>query len=367
MQVPFSTFKYMHQEIHDSVTAKFEEVYAKGWFIQGDELASFERQFSAYCGTSECIGCGNGLDALYLILRAYGIGRGDEVIIPAHTFIATALAVSYSGAKPVFADYNEETYLINPDDIEKRITPNTKAIVAVHLYGQVADMTKLSVIAKKHGLYLIEDAAQSHGATFLKQKAGSLGDAAGFSFYPGKNLGALGDGGAVVTNDQALANNIRALGNYGSKKKYVHEFKGVNSRLDEIQAAFLSIKLHELDRWNSDRKRIALRYMNEIKNDKIALPVTDSRCEHVWHLFVIRTQNRNKLQDHLSNKEIGTVIHYPTCISDQKAYADYNRDEIDPMVLKKARQTADSVLSLPIYYGMKDEDIDRVVEQVNQY
>ena len=256
MKIPFVSLQKMHQEISLEMKNKFSEIYDKNMFIQGQETALFEEEFAAYCGAKFCVGCGNGLDALYLILRAMEIGQGDEVIVPANTYIATGLAVSQTGATPVFVDVDFHTCNMNPDLLEEKITENTKAIIAVHLYGRAADMDSIHAVAKKHNLRVVEDAAQAHGALYKGRKIGTLSDAAGFSFYPGKNLGALGDAGAVVTNDEELALKIRMLGNYGSRKKYVHEFKGVNSRLDEVQAGLLRIKLKHLDQWNEDRKNI---------------------------------------------------------------------------------------------------------------
>lgn len=288
MGVPFVSFETMHEEISEEITTKFKEVYKKNWFIQGSEVEKFEEEFAEYCGTKYCIGCGNGLDALLLILKAYGIGKGDEVIIPSNTFIATALAVSYAGAKPVFVEPVIDEYLLDVSKVEVRITPNTKAIIAVQLYGQACDMKALRAIADKHNLKLIEDAAQAHGSRQDGKRVGSFGDAAGFSFYPGKNLGALGDGGAVVTDDAVLAEKIRALGNYGSDYKYHHIYQGNNSRLDEVQAAFLRIKLKELDRWNEERRRIAKCYMEGITNPDVILPKVVEGNEHVYHIFADR-------------------------------------------------------------------------------
>ena len=291
MKIPFVSFEKMHSEMKEELKEAFENVINSNWFIKGIQLSEFEKEFAEYCDSKFCVGCGNGLDALMLILRAYDIGDGDEVIVPANTFIATALAVSYVGAKPILVD-NNELYNIDYTKIEEKITNKTKAIIAVHLYGMPADMDEINNIANKHNLIVIEDAAQGHGALYKGKKVGSLGDAAAFSFYPGKNLGALGDGGAVVTNNEEVAKKINTLGSYGSNKKYHHELKGVNSRLDEIQASFLRKKLVKLDKWNKDRERIALYYLNNIKNDKIILPKVEEDMKSSWHLFVIRVDER---------------------------------------------------------------------------
>ncbi|MBO6113502.1 MAG: DegT/DnrJ/EryC1/StrS family aminotransferase, partial [Lachnospiraceae bacterium] len=285
MKIPFVSFEVMHKEIEYKMLDAFKRVYDSNWFIQGKECEEFEKEFAAYCGADYCVGCGNGLDALYLILRAYGIGEGDEVIVPSNTYIATALAVSYTGAKPVFLEPFIETFNINPTLIEDAITDKTKAIMAVHLYGQPARMDEIKKVADKYNLKLIEDSAQAHGATYKGVKTGNLGDAAGFSFYPGKNLGALGDGGAIVTSDRELADMCRALGNYGSDYKYHHIYKGNNSRLDEVQAAMLRVKLHELDKWNKRRNEIAKMYIDGIDNEKVITPVTEPDMTHVYHIF----------------------------------------------------------------------------------
>lgn len=364
MNIPFVSFEPMHKEIENEILNKFNDVYKKSWFIFGDELTQFEKEFAEYCGVKYCIGCGNGLDALHLILKGYDIKEGDEVIIPSDTFIATALAVSYCGAKPVFVEPNINTYEINPDLIEATITEKTKAIIVVQLYGQTSDMDKINAIAKKHNLKVIEDAAQAHGAKYKGNKAGSLADAAGFSFYPGKNLGALGDGGAVVTNDKKLAEKIRALSNYGSIEKYNHIYKGFNSRLDEVQASFLRIKLKYLDKWNENRQYIAEKYIRGIKNQSIILPKILDYTESNWYVFVIRTNKRNELQTYLQSQGIGTVIHYPIAMHLQKCYEDLGYKKGD---FPLAEKIADEVLSLPMWYGIKDEEINYVIERINNW
>lgn len=364
MNIPFVSFETMHNELKDEMISAFQKVLDKNMFIKGEELEQFEKEFAEYCGTKYCVGCGNGLDALYLILRAYDIGHGDEVIIPSNTFIATALAVSYTGAVPVLVEPDENSYLINPKLIEEKITDKTKAIIAVHLYGAIADMDEINEIACKHGLKVIEDSAQAHGALYKGKRAGNLGDAAGFSFYPGKNLGALGDGGAVVTNDGDLADKIRTLGNYGSKIKYHHILQGNNSRLDEVQASFLRIKLRELDRWNLCRNEIAKKYLEGIKNSKIVLPIISEEKEAVWHLFVVRTQSRDDFEQYLKEKGIGTTIHYPIPIHLQESYLNLGLQEGS---LTIAEEIASTVISLPMYYGMKEEEINYIIDMVNQY
>lgn len=364
MYIPFANFEPMHKEIEAELLDKFKEVYNNNWFIQGAEVREFEEEFAEFCGSKHCIGCGNGLDALYLILRGYGIGAGDEVIVPSNTYIATALAVSYTGAKPVFVEPDPVIYNIDPDLIENAVTEKTRAIIAVHLYGQSADMDKINEIARKHDLRIIEDSAQSHGALYKNKKVGSLGDAAGFSFYPGKNLGALGDAGAVVTNDKELADKIRAIANYGSDKKYHHIYKGINSRLDEIQAAFLRIKLKNLDRWNEGRRRIAQKYIDGINNPKIIKPIEAEYAKHVWHLFVIRSEKRDELQEYLKSRGIDTLIHYPIPMHLQRAYENLGLEKGSYPAAEKISQ---EVMSLPMYYGMQDGEIEYVIDNINSF
>ena len=364
MKIPFVSFAPMQKELKNDIMSKFEEMYDNAYYIQGKEYNDFEEKFSNYIGTKYAIGVGNGLDALMLILRAMNIGAGDEVIVPSNTFIATALAVTYVGATPVFVEPTLEEYNINSDLIEEKITSKTKAIIAVHLYGQCADMDRINEIAKKYNLKVIEDAAQAHGALYKGRKAGSLGDAAGFSMYPGKNLGALGDGGMVTTNDEELAYKVTALCCYGSDYKYHHIYKGVNSRLDEIQAGFLSIKLEYLDKWNADRNRIAKMYLEGINNPKIKLPVINKNNYHVWHIFAIRCDKRDELEKYLAEKGIGTNKHYPTPMHLQGAYADLN---IKKGSLPLAEEISNTELSLPMYYGMTDEEINYVINAINEF
>lgn len=363
MKVPFVSFEPMHSEIEKEIFEKFKRVYEKNIFIKGNELEKFEKDFAEYCGNKYCVGCATGLDALFLIMKAYGFGSGDEIIVPANTFIATALAVSYVGATPVLVEPDEDTYTIDPKLIEEKITERTKAIIAVHLYGRCADMDPILEIAQKYNLKVIEDAAQAHGAMYKGKKAGSLGDAAGFSFYPGKNLGALGDGGAVVTGDENLADKVRTLANYGSKIKYHHIYQGNNSRLDEMQAAFLNVKLHKLDQWNEYRKKIANRYIEGITNPIIKCPKACDRVyDNVWHLFVIRTSKRDALIEYLNKKEIGTTIHYPIPIHLQEAYKGLTEERY-PI----AEACANEIVSIPMYYGITEEEADYVIEMLNHF
>jgi len=364
MKIPFVSFGPMHKEIEEEILNKFKEVYEKNWFIQGEEVKKFEEEFAEHCEAKYCIGCGNGLDALYLILRGFDIGEGDEVIVPSNTYIATALAASYAGAKPVFVEPNLSTYNLNPELIEKAITSKTKAIMAVHLYGQPADMDEIIKIAKKHNLKVIEDSAQSHGALYKGIKAGNLGDAAGFSFYPGKNLGALGDAGAVVTNNKELADKIRAIANYGSDKKYHHIYKGTNSRLDEVQAAFLRIKLKNLDKWNADRRKIAQKYVAGINNPQIIKPIEADYAKHVWHIFAVRTEKRNEIEKYLDDNGIGTNIHYPKPMHMQEAYKNLS---IKEGAFPIAEKISNEEISLPVWYGMKDEEINYVINKINNW
>lgn len=364
MKIPFVSFKPMEKELDKELREAFERVYTNSWYIEGREDEHFEKAFAEFCNTSYCVGVGNGLDSLMLSLKALGIGQGDEVIVPSNTYIATALAVTYVGATPVFVEPILETYNIDPDRIEEKITDRTKAIMPVHLYGQPADMDPIMEIAKKHGLYVVEDCAQAHGARYKGKVIGSFGDAAGFSFYPGKNLGALGDGGAAVTNSKELAERIRALGNYGSDYKYHHIYQGNNSRLDELQAAFLSAKLPELNRMNARRREIAQQYMDGITNPAITLPVIIDDVEPVWHIFAIRCAGRDRLAQYLADKGIGTNKHYPIPMHLQKCYEDLGIPEGSLPIAEEISRTQ---LSIPMYYGMTDEEVQYVIDAINEY
>lgn len=362
MNIPFLDLKAPHTELHAELREAFERVIDSGWYILGNEVKQFEQEFAEYCEAKYCVGVGNGLEALHLILRACGIGEGDEVIVPSNTYIATWLAASYAGATPIPVEPDERAYNINPTLIEAAISPRTKAIIAVHLYGQPADMDAINAIAKKHNLKVIEDAAQAHGARYKGKRVGSLGDAAGFSFYPGKNLGAIGDGGAVTTNDAELANKVRILCNYGSSVKYQNEVKGFNSRLDELQAAFLRAKLNKLDEWNARRKRIAAEYLQQIDGTKICLPFVPEWAHPVWHLFVIRSQQRAALQAHLTAQGIGTMIHYPIPPHLQPAYSELG---IKQGSLPIAETMHREVLSLPIGPHMTNDQVVRTIKSIN--
>ncbi|WP_026529291.1 DegT/DnrJ/EryC1/StrS family aminotransferase [Butyrivibrio sp. VCD2006] len=364
MDIPFVSFRPMERELDKDLREAFNRVYERSWYIDGVEDKCFEDSFAKYCDSKYCIGTGNGLDALMLPLKAFGVGEGDEVIVPSNTFIATALAVTYAGAKPVLVEPDKDTYCINPLLIENAITNKTRAIMPVHLYGQPCDMDPIMDMAKKHHLYIIEDCAQSHGARYKGKIIGSFGDAAGFSFYPGKNLGALGDAGATVTSDKAIADKIRALRNYGSDYKYHHIFKGNNSRLDELQAAFLSVKLEHLNRMNAERCRIAGRYLNEIDNPLITLPVVPDYADPVWHIFAIRCARRDQLEKHLANLGIGTNKHYPIPIHMQECYRDLGYNEGSFPIAEEISKTE---LSLPMYYGMSDDEIGYVIEAINGF
>ena len=363
--IPFVDFSPMHNEIRVQLDHAYKTVLAKNLFIQGSECELFEKEFAEYCGVKYCVGVGTGLDAIYLILKALNIKEGDEVIVPSNTFIATALAVSYTGAVPVFVEPVIDTYNIDADRIEEKISDKTKAIIAVHLQGRAADMDKINDIARKYNLKVVEDCAQAHGAKYKGKKIGQFSDAAAFSFYPGKNLGALGDGGAVVTNNDDLAVKVRALGNYGSDYKYHHIYQGTNSRLDELQAAFLRVKLPYLDKWNEARRGIAKRYIESIKNPKIVLPLSNSdEYEHIYHVFVIRCDERDELEGYLKKKGIMTVKHYPVPMHLQGAYKSLGYKEGDLPIAEKISQT---VLSLPLYHGMTDEDIQYVIDAINEF
>lgn len=364
MDVPFVSFKPMERELNQELRDAFDRVLRRSWYIEGEEDGRFEKAFAEYCGTEYCVGVGNGLDALMLSLKALEIGPGDEVIVPSNTYIATALAVTYVGAKPVFVEPDIRTFNINPTKIEDAVSDRTKAIMPVHLYGQACEMDPILEIAQKHNLYVVEDCAQAHGATYKGKKVGTFGDIAGFSFYPGKNLGALGDAGAVVTDNFALAEKVRALGNYGSDYKYHHIYKGNNSRLDELQAAFLAVKLPHLERMNAERRRIAGRYLTEIHNPEIILPTVREDCLPVWHVFGVRCRERDKLEKYLNDRGIGTNKHYPIPMHLQGCYGDLGFKRGDFPIAEEISATE---LSLPMYYGMTEERIDYVISAVNAF
>lgn len=361
MTVPFLDLKGTYLDIREELDDAYRRVMDAGWFILGREVEAFEEEFAAYCGAKHCIGVGNGLDALHLILKGMGIGAGDEVIVPSNTFIATWLAVSYTGATPVPVEPDPLTYNIDPARIEAAVTPRTKAVMPVHLYGQPACMDAVNDVAKRHGLRVVEDAAQAHGARYRQRRTGALGDAAGFSFYPGKNLGAFGDGGAVTTDDGTLADRIRTLRNYGSKVKYQHEEKGYNSRLDELQAAFLRVKLAHLERWNALRSRQAAIYREELMATELVLPTVPDWAEPVWHLFVVLSQERDRLQERLREAGIGTMIHYPAPPHTQPAYRDLQ------LSLPIAQEQSRQLLSLPIGPHLSPEELRDCARTVRSF
>ena len=365
--IHFLNLRKLNQPFEVAFQKKMKQFLDGGWYILGNEVKQFETDFASYCGTKHCIGVGNGLDALVLIFKAYihlgKLEKGDEVIVPANTYIASILAVLQADLVPVLVEPRLETYNINPEEIEAKITSKTKAILPVHLYGQLCEMKAINEIAQKHNLLVIEDAAQAHGSQFSEnEKAGNLSHASAFSFYPGKNLGALGDGGAITTNDDGLAEVLFSMRNYGSKVKYENEIIGVNSRLDELQAAFLNIKLKQLDSENEFRRSMAKRYLSEIKNEKIIMPSWDLSQKHVFHLFVIRTSNRLELQNFLKENGIETMIHYPIPPHKQKALSNWNN-----LSFPITEKIHDEVLSIPLNSGLKASEIQHIITILNQY
>lgn len=360
--IKFLDLKKINNRYREEIDSRIKNILDKGWYLQGEENENFTKNFANFCGTKFALGVANGLDALNLIIKAYGFGNGDEIIVPANTYIATILAISENGCIPILVEPDIKTYNINPDSIEEKITTKTKAIMVVHLYGQAVQMEKIWKIAKKYNLKIIEDSAQAHGAIYQENRTGNLGDASGFSFYPGKNLGCMGDGGAVTTNDEELFNKIKAIANYGSDRKYHHIYKGVNSRLDEIQAAVLDIKLKHLDSDNNKRREISKYYRENIKNSKLILPETYDEKSHVWHIFAVRTQNRDEFQKYLTEKGIQTIIHYPTPPHKQGAYKEWNN-----LSFPITEEIHNTILSLPISPVMTDSEIEKVVEVVNEY
>lgn len=360
--IKFLDLHKINERYRAEIDSRIKEVLDSGWYLLGKQNELFEKHFSEYCDVKHCIGCANGLDALNLIIKGYGFQKGDEIIVPANTYIASILAISENGCTPVLVEPDIKTYNINPDLIEEKITPNTKAIMVVHLYGQTVQMEKIWQIAEKYNLKIIEDSAQAHGAYYKNKRVGSLGDASGFSFYPGKNLGCLGDGGCVTTNDDILAEQIRAIRNYGSNYKYHHIYKGINSRLDELQAAILDIKLKFLDEDNMRRREIATFYRENITNPEINLPQTYDENAHVWHIFAIRTSNREKLQKYLESNNIQTNIHYPTPPHRQECYKEWH-DLFFPITEKIHRE----VLSVPMSPVLTQHEKEKVVEILNEF
>ena len=364
MVVPFASFAPMQEELKDSFNEAFQRVISNSWYIDGDEGKAFEHAFAQYNAIPYCVGVGNGLDALSLALEVLNIGPGDEVIVPSNTYIATVLAVTRVGATPILVEPDISTFNINPLLIEPAITNNTKAIMPVHLYGQACDMDPILDIAKKYSLFIIEDCAQAHGATYKGQKVGTFGDIACFSFYPGKNLGALGDAGAVVTRNPDLASKVKALRNYGSDYKYHHIYKGYNTRLDELQAAMLLAKLPSLDKMNESRRHIAELYARGINNPKIILPYVLPECVPVWHIYGIKCDDRDSLEEHLNSKGIGTNKHYPIPIHKQLCYQDLGLSDGS---LPVAERISASELSIPMYYGMTNDEIQYVIDAINEF
>ncbi|ACS91098.1 DegT/DnrJ/EryC1/StrS family aminotransferase [Thermococcus sibiricus] len=358
--IPFVDVKREYHEIKEEIDNAVQRVLESGWFILGEELKKFEEEFAKYLGANYAIGVNSGSDALYLSVKALGIGRGDEVITVSHTFISTVDAIVRNGARPVFVDIDPETYTIDVNQIEEKITKKTKAIIPVHLYGHPADMDPIMEIAEKHGLYVIEDASQAHGAEYKGKKVGSIGHVACFSFYPTKNLGAYGDAGAIVTNDNELAERLRMMRNYGSPKKYYHDFIGVNSRLDEIQAAILRVKLKYLNRWNERRREIAKLYNEFLKDTGVITPVEKEWAKHVYHLYVIRHKERDELQQYLLRNGIKTQIHYPVPVHLQKAYLDLGVKVRLPVT----EQISQEILSLPMFPHLSDTEVEKIARVV---
>jgi dTDP-4-amino-4,6-dideoxygalactose transaminase len=365
MKVPFYDLRAINCGIASELEAAYQRVLDSGWFILGREVEAFEAEFAGYCGAKYCVGVGNGLEALHLTLRAMGIGAGDEVVVPANTYIATWLAVSHAGARPVPVEPDESTYNIDPGRIEAAVTARTKAIIPVHLYGQPADMDPINQLAQRYGLGVIEDAAQAHGARYKGRRVGSLGHAAAFSFYPTKNLGALGDGGAVVTSEAGLAEKVRILRNYGSRVKYHNEVKGFNSRLDELQAALLRVKLARLDEWNARQRQIAASYSCGLRGvNGLVLPYVPDWAEPVWHLYVVRHHRRNALQEHLQAAGVGTLIHYPVPPHLSPAYSEL---ACGPGTFPTTERLSNGVLSLPMFPKLSEEQLARVCACVNSF
>jgi len=360
MNVPFVDLKEQYNEIKDDVLKGVATVFGHGGYILGPEAKQFEAEFAQYCGCEYAVGVNSGTDALYISCSALGIDEGDEVILPTHTFVATALCISYTGATPVFVDSEETTYNIDPKALEKAITPKTKAVIPVHIYGQPANMDEINAIAQKHGIKVIEDACQAHGALYKGKKAGSLGDIGCFSFYPTKNLGAFGDAGMLVTNDKAVFEAAQALRDYGRVGRYEHKVKGYNSRLDTVQGAVLSVKLKNLDRWSKMRQDVAAHYEQCLKDvEGVITPAIGAQRTHVFHLYVVRVKNRDKVMEALKEKGIGVLIHYPIPIHLQDAYQDLGGKKGDFPV---AEQVADEIISLPMFPHMSQEQIEYVCE-----
>lgn len=365
MRIPFLDMKSPYLELQAEMDEAYRRVMESGWYILGEEVEAFEAEFAAYCGVKHCVGVGNGLEALHLLLRAYGIGSGDEVIVPANTYIATWLAVSYAGATPIPVEPDAATYNLDPNKVEPAITPKCRAILPVHLYGQPADMQPLLEIAHRHDLIVIEDAAQAHGAKYQRRHTGALGDAAGWSFYPGKNMGAMGDAGAVTTNDARIADRVRVLRNYGSQTKYLNDIKGYNSRLAPLQAAFLRVKLKHLDEWNRRRGKVAEAYQRGLAQvGGLVLPSVPENIMPVWHQFVVQHPRRDDLQEHLTRSGIGSLIHYPIPPHLSEAYVEMG---LKPGTFPISECLARTVLSLPMGPHIPTEHVQSVIEAVRAF
>jgi len=361
--IPFSELKSQYQAIKAEIQQAYDQVMDSSWFVLGKQVAAFEKEFAAYCGAQYGIGVGSGTEALHLALIACGVEPGDEVITVANTAVPTISAISFAGAKPVFVDIDPDSYTMNPELIRQKITDRTRVILPVHLYGQAADMDPILDIARQNGLKVIEDACQAHGAEYRNRKVGTLADMACFSFYPSKNLGGYGDGGMVVTNDEELADRLGMLRNYGQRKRYYHDIKGFNSRLDELQAAFLRVKLKHLNEWNDQRRRLARLY-NENLTSAVVKPLEKEYACHIYHLYVIRCQQRDQLQNYLRDHEIHTLIHYPVPVHLQKAYQDL---QVQPGALPITEQFASEILSLPMYPELKTDDLIYVTTKINEF
>lgn len=360
--IKFLDLEKANNRFRTEINARIKDILDSGWYLSGKWNDEFAKHFSDFCGTKHAIGVANGLDAINLIIRAYGFGSHDEIIVPANTYIATILAISENGCTPVLVEPDINTYNINPDLIEEKITSKTKAIIVVHLYGQAVEMQKILALAKKYNLKVIEDAAQAHGAVYDGKRVGNLGDVAAFSFYPGKNLGALGDAGGVTTNDITVYEKVHTIANYGSDYKYHHIYKGVNSRLDEIQAAILNLKLPYLDSDNKRRREIAKYYRENITNPKIILPKTYDEKAHVWHVFAVRCENREELCKYLNDNGVQTNIHYPTPPHKQGAYKEWNNQTFP--ITEEIHKT---IMSLPMSPVMTDEEVRTIVDLLNNY
>jgi len=358
MKIPFLELASTYAELKADIDAAIERVLTKGWYILGEEVAAFEREFAEYVGARHCVGVGNGLEALRLVLRAWDIGRDIEVIVPSNTYIATALAASEVGATPVFVEPDPSTHNLDPARLEAAITSRTRAVIPVHLYGLPSDMEPINAIALKRGIKVLEDAAQAHGATYKGRKAGALGDAAAWSFYPSKNLGAIGDAGAVTTDDDTLADKLRVLRNYGSRVRYHNEVAGVNSRLDELQAAILRVKLRKLDEWNTRRRKLAEAYHDGLRGAELVLPVEPDGARSCWHLYVVRVRNRERVAQALADAGIGTLVHYPVPPYRSPAYASLG---IGAGRFPIADRLADEVLSLPLGPHLGRQQVDQVI------